>query len=220
MSTFSDFGLDPLIEAAVTKLGFEQPTPVQAATIPTVIEGRDIIGQARTGSGKTAAFGLPMLERLKEGGTHPRGLILAPTRELALQVTDAMRSFAKGLPVRIVTIYGGAPYPPQLKALRNGACIVVGTPGRVIDHIERGTLNLSNVEMFVLDEADEMLRMGFIEAVEQVLSVLPAERQIALFSPQVLLSPHMRVILPKVFGEIFICQPLDHLIPWCFFGYY
>ena len=182
MTTFSDFGLDPLIETAVTKLGFENPTPVQAATIPTVLSGRDIIGQARTGSGKTAAFGLPMLERLKAGSQKPRGIILAPTRELALQVSDAMRSFAKGLPVRIVTIYGGSPYPPQLKALRNGACIVVGTPGRVIDHIERGTLDLSQVEMLVLDEADEMLRMGFIEAVEQVLSAVPDDRQIALFS--------------------------------------
>jgi ATP-dependent RNA helicase DeaD len=182
MTTFSDFGLDPAIEAAVGKLGFENPTPVQTATIPSVLEGQDVIGQARTGSGKTAAFGLPMLERLKDGGKKPRGLILAPTRELALQVSEAMRSFAKGLPVRIVTIYGGSPYPPQLKALRNGACIVVGTPGRIIDHMERGSLDLSQVEMFVLDEADEMLRMGFIEAVEQVLEVLPAERQIALFS--------------------------------------
>jgi len=182
MTTFSDFGLDPAIEAAVAKLGFENPTPVQSATIPTVLEGRDVIGQARTGSGKTAAFGLPMLDRLKDGGKKPRGLILAPTRELALQVSEAMRSFATGLPVRIVTIYGGSPYPPQLKALRNGASIVVGTPGRIIDHMERGNLDLSQVEMFVLDEADEMLRMGFIEAVEQVLEVLPADRQIALFS--------------------------------------
>jgi ATP-dependent RNA helicase DeaD len=182
MTTFSDFGLDPAIEAAVDKLGFENPTPVQAATIPSMLEGRDLIGQARTGSGKTAAFGLPMLERLKAGGKKPRGLILAPTRELALQVSEAMRSFATGLPVHIVTIYGGSPYPPQLKALRNGACIVVGTPGRIIDHMERGSLDLSQVEMFVIDEADEMLRMGFIEAVEQILEVLPAERQIALFS--------------------------------------
>ncbi len=182
MTTFSEFGLEPLIESAVEKLGFETATPIQAATIPTMLTGRDIIGQARTGSGKTAAFGLPMLQRLNQGGNQPRGLVLAPTRELALQVTDALRSFAKGLPVRIVAIYGGAPYPPQLKALRNGACIVVGTPGRVIDHMERGSLDLSEVEMFVLDEADEMLRMGFIEPVEQILGELPGDRQIALFS--------------------------------------
>jgi ATP-dependent RNA helicase DeaD len=182
VSTFNDFGLDEAIVNAVEKLGFETPTPIQAATIPAVLSGRDIIGQARTGSGKTAAFGLPMLERLKEGSKKPRGLILTPTRELALQVTDAMRSFTKGLPIRIVTIYGGSPYPPQLTALRNGATIVVGTPGRVIDHMERGSLDLSQVEMFVLDEADEMLRMGFLEPVEQVLEQLPAKRQIALFS--------------------------------------
>jgi len=179
---FNEFGLDIEIQKAVETLGFETATPIQAATIPTVLAGQDVIAKARTGSGKTAAFGLPMLERLKEGGKSPRGLILAPTRELALQVTDALRSFAKGLPIRIVTIYGGSPYPPQLKALRNGATLVVGTPGRVIDHMERGSLDLSAVEMFVLDEADEMLRMGFIEPVEQVLERLPSDRQIALFS--------------------------------------
>ena len=182
MSTFSELALNEAIVEAVAKLGFETPTPIQAATIPELVEGTDIIGKARTGSGKTAAFGLPMLHHLAEGGKAPRGLVLAPTRELALQVTDALRSFAKGLPVRIVTIYGGAPYPPQLKALRNGATIVVGTPGRVIDHMDRGTLDLSQVEMFVLDEADEMLRMGFIDEVERVFENLPADRQVALFS--------------------------------------
>ena len=182
MSTFSDFNLDESIVSAVDKLGFQTATPIQAATIPVLMSGGDMIGKARTGSGKTAAFGLPMIQRMLDGGNTPRGLILAPTRELALQVTEAMRSFAKGLPVRIVAIYGGAPYPPQLKALRNGATIVVGTPGRVIDHMERGTLDLSQIEMFVLDEADEMLRMGFIEPVEDVLSALPEARQIALFS--------------------------------------
>jgi len=182
VSTFSDLALNEAIENAVSKLGFETPTPIQAATVPELLAGSDIIGKARTGSGKTAAFGLPMLHHLAEGGKEPRGLVLAPTRELALQVSDALRSFAKGLPVRIVTIYGGSPYPPQLKALRNGATIVVGTPGRVIDHMERGTLNLSQVELFVLDEADEMLRMGFIDEVERVFENLPADRQVALFS--------------------------------------
>ena len=182
VSTFSELALNEAIVTAVTKLGFETPTPIQSATVPELLNGTDIIGKARTGSGKTAAFGLPMLHHLAEGGKAPRGLVLAPTRELALQVTEALRSFAKGLPVRIVTIYGGAPYPPQLKALRNGATIVVGTPGRVIDHMDRGTLDLSQVEMFVLDEADEMLRMGFIDEVERVFENLPSDRQVALFS--------------------------------------
>jgi ATP-dependent RNA helicase DeaD len=182
MSAFQEFGLDPALLHAVDTLGFETATPVQSQTIPPLLAGKDVIGQARTGSGKTAAFGLPMLERFKDGGKDVRGLILAPTRELAIQVTEALRTFAKGLPIRIVAIYGGAPYPPQLKALRNGATIVVGTPGRVIDHMERGTLVLSAVETLVLDEADEMLRMGFLEAVEFVLEALPEDRQIALFS--------------------------------------
>jgi ATP-dependent RNA helicase DeaD len=182
MSTFNEFGLDPAIIAAVEKLGFETATPVQDQTIPAMLDGRDVIAQSRTGSGKTAAFGLPMLERVKDGGKSVRGLVLAPTRELALQVTEALRSFCKKMPIRIVTIYGGSPYPPQLKALRNGAHIVVGTPGRVIDHLDRGSLDLSKVEIFVLDEADEMLRMGFIEPVEHVLEALPKDRQIALFS--------------------------------------
>ena len=182
MSNFSDFQLDPAILTAIEKLGFETATPVQSETIPLLTQGHDVIGQARTGSGKTAAFGLPMMERFKDGGRSVRGLVLAPTRELALQVTEALRTFVGTLPIRIVTIYGGAPYPPQLRALRNGANLVVGTPGRVIDHMERGSLDLRDVEMFVLDEADEMLRMGFLEAVELVLEALPQNRQIALFS--------------------------------------
>jgi ATP-dependent RNA helicase DeaD len=180
--SFSEFGLDQAILDAVEKLGFENATPVQAETIPVLLQGRDLIGQARTGSGKTAAFGLPMLERVKSGGKSVRGLVLVPTRELALQVAKALGGFAKSLPVRVVAVYGGAPYPPQLKALRNGATIVVGTPGRVTDHLDRGTLDLSNVEFMVLDEADEMLNMGFLEAVEHLLSALPEKRQIALFS--------------------------------------
>jgi ATP-dependent RNA helicase DeaD len=182
MSTFDEFGLDPALTTAVEALGFATATPVQAQTMPPLLAGKDLIGQARTGSGKTAAFGLPLLERVKTGGKMTRALVLAPTRELAIQVTEALRSFAGTLPVRVVPIYGGAPYGPQLQALRNGATIVVGTPGRVIDHIERGTLNLGHVECLVLDEADEMLRMGFLEAVEFVLKSLPEERQIALFS--------------------------------------
>jgi ATP-dependent RNA helicase DeaD len=182
MSSFNTFGFHPAILAAVEKLGFESATPVQAQTIPPLLQGRDVISQARTGSGKTAAFGLPMLELLKDGGRDVRALVLAPTRELAMQVSEAVRSFSQGLPVSIATIYGGASYGPQLKALRNGANIVVGTPGRVIDHLERGTLDLSSVEMLVLDEADEMLQMGFLDSIERVLEALPEKRKIALFS--------------------------------------
>ena len=182
MTTFDDFDLDERVHAAVSALGFEKPTSIQTSAIPVLREGKDVIGRARTGSGKTAAFGLPLIEKVKDGSKDVRALVLAPTRELAIQVGEALRTFATQVPVNILTIYGGSPYGPQLKGLKKGVPIVVGTPGRVIDHMERGTLDLSNVEMLVLDEADEMLRMGFIEAVEQVLSSLPDDRQIALFS--------------------------------------
>ncbi len=181
MSSFQDFALDAPIQEAVAKLGFTAPTDIQAISIPPLIEGRDVIGRARTGSGKTAAFGLPMLQNV-QGGQGVRGLVLAPTRELALQVTDALRSFAKGLGVQVVSIYGGSSYDPQLRALRKGVPVVVGTPGRLLDHLERGTLDLSNLRMLVLDEADEMLRMGFIDDVESILAATPDTRQIALFS--------------------------------------
>lgn len=179
---FATFGLDPRIVEALAPLGFDEPTPIQASAIPALLEGRDVIGRARTGSGKTAAFGLPLLERVKAGGGPVRALVLTPTRELALQVTEALRSFGKKLPVRLVTVYGGAAYGPQLKALASGVPVVVGTPGRVLDHLERGTLDLSALELLVLDEADEMLRMGFLEDVQKVLDASPSSRQIALFS--------------------------------------
>ena len=179
---FGALGLDPRIATAVSELGYQAPTPIQATAIPPLLEGRDVIGGARTGSGKTAAFGLPMLHRLREGGKVVRAIVLAPTRELALQVSAALVGYAKHLPVRVTTLYGGAPYPPQLRALREGVDIVVGTPGRTLDHIERGTLDLSAVEMLVLDEADEMLRMGFIEDVETIASSTPDTKQVMLFS--------------------------------------
>ncbi|MDH5491903.1 MAG: DEAD/DEAH box helicase, partial [Myxococcales bacterium] len=181
-SPFESFALDPRILEAVRDLGFTEPTPIQVEAMPPLLRGQDVIGGARTGSGKTAAFGLPLLEKVKEGGSAVRALVLAPTRELALQVTDAIRSYAKHLPIRLVTIYGGASYRPQLDALRRGVTVVVGTPGRVLDHVDRGTLDLSSLELLVLDEADEMLRMGFIEDVERVLEASPKGRQIALFS--------------------------------------
>ena len=187
--SFGSFQLDPAIVEAVGRLGFTTPTPIQGAAMPPMLAGRDIIARARTGSGKTAAFGLPLLHRLtqpaqtKPGRTPPvRALVLAPTRELALQVTEALRSFAKLLPIPVVAVYGGASYDPQLRALRKGAPVVVGTPGRVLDHLRRGTLDLSRLEALVLDEADEMLRMGFIEDVETVLEATPEGRQVALFS--------------------------------------
>lgn len=181
-NTFAPLGLQPALLDNIRQLGFEEPTPIQAAAIPPLLAGRDVIGRARTGSGKTAAFGLPLLQRLDRKVAGVQALILTPTRELALQVTEALRSFARGIGPQIVTIYGGAPYPPQLRALRAGVPIVVGTPGRVIDHLERGSLDLSRLRLLILDEADEMLRMGFIEDVERVLEAAASDRQIALFS--------------------------------------
>lgn len=178
---FDDFGLDPRIVRAVTDMGFENPTPIQTEAIPILLDGRDVVGGARTGSGKTAAFGLPLLHRVREGGAA-QALVLAPTRELAIQVSDALESYGAGLGLRQVCIYGGSPYPPQLKALRQGATVIVGTPGRLLDHMERGSLDLSDVKVVVLDEADEMLRMGFIEDVEKILAAAGPDKQVALFS--------------------------------------
>lgn len=181
--SFADFALDERIQATVAKLGFTKPTDIQTAAIPALLEGHDVIASARTGSGKTAAFGLPLVERLKEGGTKPRALVMTPTRELALQVAKALESYSAAMPkVNVVTVYGGAAYGPQLSALRRGVSIVVGTPGRLLDHLRRGTLDLSALEMLVLDEGDEMLRMGFVDDVEEILAASPDTRQVALFS--------------------------------------
>ena len=180
--SFDALGLDPRLVAAIAELGFERPTGIQADAIGPLLEGRDVVARARTGSGKTAAFGLPLLHRLQDGGRGPRALVVAPTRELASQVGDALASYARGLPISFVTIYGGASYRPQLRALKDGVTVVVGTPGRLIDHLERGSLDLSGVELVVLDEADEMLNMGFLEDVERLLAAAPEERQVALFS--------------------------------------
>ena len=184
MPAFRDFALDPSLLEAVDKLGFSEPTAIQAISIPVLLEGHDVVGRARTGSGKTAAFGLPLVQRVlaDSDGEGVRALVLCPTRELALQVTEAIRSFAKGSPVRVVTLYGGASYDPQLRALRQGVPVVVGTPGRILDHLDRGSLDLSGLKLVVLDEADEMLRMGFIDDVESILSATPSGRQVALFS--------------------------------------
>jgi ATP-dependent RNA helicase DeaD len=178
-----DLGLPEPLLRAVGDLGFVRPTPVQEQTIPTLLAGRDLIGVAQTGTGKTAAFGLPLLAQVDPTVRGVQALVLVPTRELALQVADAVASFAVHLPgVRVVAVYGGAPYLPQQRAIAGGAQVVVGTPGRVIDHLDRGSLVLDHVRTFVLDEADEMLRMGFAEDVDKVLSAAPARRQVALFS--------------------------------------
>ena len=181
--TFNDLGLPEFILKAVSDLGFETPSPIQQACIPALLEGRDVLGMAQTGSGKTAAFSLPILAKIDPAAKHPQLLVMAPTRELAIQVADACEHFmkyAKG--INIVTLYGGQRYDIQLRALKQGAQVVVGTPGRILDHIRRNTLNLSELRAIVLDEADEMLRMGFIDDVETVMAELPEEHQTALFS--------------------------------------
>ncbi|GAA3304039.1 DEAD/DEAH box helicase [Glutamicibacter nicotianae] len=186
---FSELGLDARVLASLADLGYEKPSPIQAATIPLLLEGRDVVGLAQTGTGKTAAFALPALSRMAElADTNglaktPQILVLAPTRELALQVAEAFTSYAKYLPnFTVLPVYGGSPYGPQLNGLRRGAQVVVGTPGRVIDHINKGSLDLSNLQYVVLDEADEMLRMGFAEEVDKILEATPEEKQVALFS--------------------------------------
>ncbi|MFC4820638.1 DEAD/DEAH box helicase [Dokdonella ginsengisoli] len=180
---FGDLGLAEALLQALSAVGYETPSPIQAATIPPLLEGRDVLGQAQTGTGKTAAFALPILSRLDLSKSKPQALVLAPTRELAIQVAEAFQRYASHLPgFHVLPIYGGQSYGPQLAGLRRGAHVVVGTPGRVIDHLERGSLDLSGLTTLVLDEADEMLRMGFIDDVETVLKKTPPERQVALFS--------------------------------------
>ena len=182
---FSDLALSPPLLKAVEELGWEQPTPIQAGAIPPLLEGRDLLGQAQTGTGKTAAFAFPMLEQIDFGNKAVQAIVLAPTRELALQVAEATRSYGKHLGKRgvsVLPVYGGQPMHIQRNALSRGVNVVIGTPGRVRDHLTRGTLSLKGVRFFGLDEADEMLKMGFIEDVEWILDQSPAERQIALFS--------------------------------------
>ncbi len=181
--TFNDLGLPEFILNAVTDMGFESPSPIQQACIPHLLAGQDVLGMAQTGSGKTAAFSLPLLAQIEPNKKMPQMLVMAPTRELAIQVADACEQFmkyAKG--INIVTLYGGQRYDIQLRALKQGAQVVVGTPGRILDHLRRNTLDLSELKFIVLDEADEMLRMGFIDDVETVMAALPEQHQTALFS--------------------------------------
>lgn len=189
---YAEADIDARILRAVTELGFENMTPIQQQAIPVLMEGRDVIGQAQTGTGKTAAFGIPMLQRIDENDRSLQGIILCPTRELAIQAAEELRKFAKYMHgIRMLPVYGGQDIERQIKALKGGVQIVVGTPGRVMDHMRRHTLKMQNVKMVVLDEADEMLNMGFREDMETILGEIENEHQTALFSatmPQAILD--------------------------------
>lgn len=178
---FTSLNLRDEIMQAITELGYSTPTPIQAAMIPIMLTGADVIGQAQTGTGKTAAFALPILQNFQKQ-KNPQALVLAPTRELAMQVANSMNEYGKHLHVRVLAVYGGQPYGPQIGSLKRGVDIVVGTPGRLNDLLERKVLVLSDIKTVVLDEADEMLNMGFVEEVEKILATTPTERQTALFS--------------------------------------
>jgi ATP-dependent RNA helicase DeaD len=181
-NAFADLGLSSALLKALADVGYESPSPIQAATIPVLLSGADILGQAQTGTGKTAAFALPILAKLDLAQKEPQALVLVPTRELAIQVAEAFQKYAAHLRgFHVMPIYGGQSYTPQLNALKRGTHVIVGTPGRVMDHLERGTLSLKGVRFVVLDEADEMLQMGFVDAIDSILSQAPAERQVALF---------------------------------------
>src|ERR1700761_4933891 len=186
LTSFRELGLtEPVLEALIA-VGYETPSPIQARTIPVLMSGSDVLGKAQTGTGKTAAFALPLLARLDLKRLAPQALVLVPTRELAIQVSEAFQKYASHMKgFHVLPIYGGQSYTPQLKGLKRGAHVIVGTPGRVMDHIKRGTLPLDALSFLVLDEADEMLQMGFIDAIEWILEQLPPGRQIALFSATV-----------------------------------
>jgi ATP-dependent RNA helicase DeaD len=195
MTTFSDLGLRDELLQSLTELGYEEPTSIQAETIPPLILGADLLGQAATGTGKTAAFALPLLQRITLGGPRPRALVLVPTRELATQVSEAIHKYGRHLGARVLPIYGGAPIVRQIKSLDRGVDVVVATPGRAIDHLTRRTLNLRDLEVVVLDEADEMLDMGFAEDIETILDQTPPARQTVLFSAT--MPPRIKRIVKK-----------------------
>ena len=188
---FTSLNLREELVQAINELGYSEPTPIQAAIVPIMLKGADVIGQAQTGTGKTAAFALPILHNFTQQ-RYVQALILAPTRELALQVAGSMIEYGKHLDVRVLAVYGGQPYGPQISRLNRGVDVVVGTPGRLLDLIERNSLNIKHIRTLVLDEADEMLNMGFMEDVEKILAETPAERQTALFSAT--LPPRIRLL--------------------------
>lgn len=182
---FAALGLDPMLLSGLAALGYEEPTPIQRASIPPLLAGRDLLGQAATGTGKTAAFALPLLQRTTSVQVRPRNplaLVLVPTRELAMQVAQAIHRYGRERHASVLPIYGGQSFGQQLRVLDRGVQVVVATPGRALDHLDRGTMALDDVRMVVLDEADEMLDMGFAEDLDAILRRLPAERQTALFS--------------------------------------
>lgn len=182
-SGFDCFGFSEALLKTLAEKGYNDPSPIQKAAFPELMLGRDLVGQAQTGTGKTAAFALPLLERLESGRKTPQVLVLAPTRELAMQVADSFKAYAAGHPhLKVLAVYGGTDFRSQISTLRRGVDVVVGTPGRVMDHMRQGTLDTSGLTSLVLDEADEMLRMGFIDDVEWILEQLPKERQVVLFS--------------------------------------
>ena len=181
-SSFAEFGLSKKIITAVSAMGFEEPTPIQKQAIPLVMAGKDLIGQAQTGTGKTAAFGIPIIENAKNSSHDIQALILTPTRELAIQVAEEIGNIGASKKIKVLPIYGGQPIDRQIRSLRMGVQVVIGTPGRILDHIRRKTLNLDQVQMVVLDEADEMLDMGFIDDIELILDKIPGKRQTLFFS--------------------------------------
>src|SRR5512139_689965 len=195
---FTSLNLRDEVAQAITGLGYAEPTPIQTALIPIMLRGADVIGQAQTGTGKTAAFALPILQNFTPQ-RHVQALILAPTRELALQVADSMTVYGKHLDVRVLAVYGGQPYGPQISRLNRGVDVVVGTPGRLLDLLERKALNIQHIRTLVLDEADEMLNMGFMEDVEKILAETPEDRQTALFSAT--LPPRIRTLANRFMRE-------------------
>ena len=182
MTLFEDLGISPATLKSLKKMGFEEATPIQAETIPMSLQNKDLIGQAQTGTGKTAAFGVPLIDKIEKERNQIQGIIIAPTRELAVQVSEELYKIGSGKRIGVLAIYGGQDINRQIRALKKGPHIIVGTPGRLLDHINRKTINLENVQTVILDEADEMLNMGFIEDIENILAKIPKERQTLLFS--------------------------------------
>ncbi|MCZ7372936.1 MAG: DEAD/DEAH box helicase [Candidatus Methanoperedens sp.] len=188
-SEFKDLKLSKEIQKAITDMGFEEATPIQSYSIPYMLEGKDVIGQAQTGTGKTAAFGIAALERIDPQNKGVQAVILCPTRELAIQVSEELKKLSKyKRGIDILPVYGGQPIDRQIRALKKGVQIIIGTPGRVMDHMERRTLKMDGVKMIVLDEADEMLDMGFREDIETIMKRIPKERQTILFSATIVYS--------------------------------